>query len=155
VAARRREPVRPAAVWLGQRQHEVALAAQLGDRFLWVVERLAVLARLILDGPDALALLGAGEDRGRPSARGFRLRVRGLDRIDVVAVDLDRVPAERVQARGVAVEVPAQHRLAGLAEPVDVDDRDEVVQVLPGGVLEGSHIEPSAISESPQSTQTR
>ena len=37
----------------------------------------------------------------------------------------------------VAGRVPAEHRLAGLAEPVDVDDRDDVVQALPAGVLEG------------------
>ena len=31
---------------------------------------------------------------------------------------------------GVGVEIPAVHRLARLAEPVDVDDRDEVVELV-------------------------
>ena len=53
-----------------------------------------------------------------------------------MAVDRDRVPAERLGAPHVAVEVPADHRLARLAEPVDVDDRRQVVEAVEGGVLE-------------------
>ena len=60
-----------------------------------------------------------------------------VDRVVVVAVDRDRVPAERLGAADVGVEVPADHRLAGLAEPVDVDDRRQVVELLVRGVLEG------------------
>ena len=44
---------------------QVALAAELRDRRLGVVERLAVLAGLVLDRLDALALLGLGDDRDR------------------------------------------------------------------------------------------
>ena len=47
---------------------------------------------------------------------------------DVVAVDLDRVPAEGAQPSGVDVEIPLVARRAGLAEAVDVDDRDQVVE---------------------------
>ena len=66
----------------------------------------------------------------------LRLGVGALDRLDVVAVDRDRVPAEGLQAAHVGVEVPAQHRLARLAEAVDVEDRDQVVEALPAGVLD-------------------
>ena len=102
-----------------------------------IVERLAVLAGLVLDRLDALALLGLGDDRDRLADGVLGLGVGGLDRLDVVAVDRDRLPAERLDAADVAVEVPAEHRLARLAEAVDVDDRGDVVELLPAGVLEG------------------
>src|SRR6185312_9072876 len=57
-----------------------------------------------------------------------RLAVRGADGIDVVTVDLDQVPAERHEPPTVQIEVPAMHRLAGLAEAVDVDDGGQVVE---------------------------
>src|SRR5436189_2886562 len=54
-----------------------------------------------------------------------------------MAVDLDRVPAEGTGAVRVRVEIPSVHRLAALAEPVDVEDRDDVVELVVRGVLEG------------------
>ena len=45
-------------------------------------------------------------------------------------------PNAPMRAR-VALHVPAQHRLARLAQAVDVDDRDQVVEPFPAGVLEG------------------
>ncbi len=65
-----------------------------------------------------------------------RLGVGAVDRLDVVAVDLDRVAAERPRAIGVGVEIPAVHRLAALTEPVHVEDRDEVVELVERRVLE-------------------
>ena len=124
-------------IGLGDLDRQVAIAPELLDRRVRVVERLAVLAGQVLDRLDALALLGAGDDRRRLALGGLGLGVGGLDLVDVVAVDLDRVPAEGADALGVAGQVPAEHRLAGLAQAVDVDDRDDVVQALPAGVLEG------------------
>ena len=121
---------------LGELHVQVALAAELGDRRFRVVERLAVLAGEILDRLYAAALQCARHDRGRAALGRLRLGVGGLDRVDVVSVDHDRVPAERADPLGVALGVPAQHRLARLAEPVDVDDRDQVVEAFPAGVLE-------------------
>ncbi len=86
---------------------------------------------------DALALEGAGEDRGRLALGGLGLAVCPVDRVDVVAVHLDGVPAEGLEAAGVGVEVVAVPGRAALAEPVDVDDHGEVVQVLVPGVLGG------------------
>ena len=71
---------------------------------------------------------------GRPVRR-LGLAVGRVDRLDVVAVDLDRMPAERLEPARVRGEVPAVHRLAALAEPVDVDDRGEVVELVEGRVL--------------------
>ena len=67
--------------------------------------------------------------------RRLGLAVGGVDLLDVVAVDLDRVPAERAQAVRVRGQIPAVHGLAPLAEPVDVDDRGQVVELVEGGVL--------------------
>ena len=103
---------------------------------LGLIQRLAVLARLVLDRLHALALLGARDDRRRPAGGVLGLGVGGLDLVHVVAVDRDRLPAERLDPAHVAVDVPAEHRLARLPEPVDVDDRGQVVEALPAGVLE-------------------
>ena len=93
-------------------------------------------AVLVLDRRHALPLLRAGDDDRRPAGCRDGLRIGLVDRLEVVAVDLDRVPAERLGARRVRVEIPAHHRLAALAEPVDVDDRGEVVEAVVRCVLE-------------------
>ena len=93
-------------------------------------------AVLVLDGLHALALDRARDDRRRRPGRRARLLVRAVDRLDVVAVDLDRGPAERLDAAPVRVDVPAVHRLAALAETVDVEDRGQVVELGERGVLE-------------------
>jgi hypothetical protein len=41
-----------------------------------------------------------------------------------------------VRSLEVTVDLPAVHRLSALAEPVDVDDHDEVVEPVVGGMLE-------------------
>ena len=111
--------------------------AELLDRRLGIVEGLSVPAVLVLDRLHSLALHRLGDDHGRPPRCRDRLRVGRVDRLHVVPVDLDRVPAEGLGPLRVGVEVPAVHRLATLAEPVDVDDRRQVVELLVGAVLEG------------------
>ena len=95
-----------------------------------------MLVLLVLDRGDAGALLGAGEDHRR-AVGGERLRVGGVDRLEVVAVDLLHVPAAGRGARRQRGGVPLVHGRAALAEPVDVDDRDQVVEAGVAGVLEG------------------
>ena len=51
-------------------------------------------------------------------------------RLDVVAIDDERVPAERVPARGNLVHLVLELRVAALAERVDVDDAAEVVELV-------------------------
>jgi hypothetical protein len=116
---------------------DVADAAELLDRGLGIVERLAVPALLVLDRLHTLALDRLGDDHRRRSLGRDRLCERRIDRLDVVAVDLDRVPAESLGPLRIRVEIPAVHRLSALAEPVDVDDRGQVVELLVGAVLEG------------------
>ena len=83
-----------------------------------------------------LPLIVLRHDHGRHACRLESLGVRGVDRLHVVTVDLDRLPAESLGSLRVRVEIPAVHRLAALAEPVHVDDRDQVVELLVPGVLE-------------------
>ena len=113
----------------------VAHAAELAERLLRVLgrARLPVPAGLVLDLRVAAALLRARDDRRRPPLGRLCLGVRRVDRLDVVPVDLDRVPAEGLEAARIDVEVPAPARLAALAEPVAVDDRREVVEPLEAG----------------------
>ena len=115
---------------------DVAQAAELLDRRVGIVEWLAVPARLVLDRLDPLALDRARDDDRRFAGRRGRIAVGGVDLLDVVAVDLDRVPAEGTSALQIPLEVPAVHRLAALAEAVDVEDRGQVVQLVVPGVLE-------------------
>src|SRR5207244_4063166 len=142
LVARQFELARPELVWRLRRVRlrdldaEVADAAELRDRLVRMVERLAVPAVLVFDLLDALALDRARHDRGR-LAGAERLLVRAVDRLDVVAVDLDRMPPEGPCAVRVRVEVPPVHRLAPLPETVDVDDGDEVVEPVERRVLEG------------------
>jgi hypothetical protein len=116
---------------------QITLAAELLDRLLGIIERLAVLTRLVLHGLDAATLLRAREDHARAAGRLDRVAVGAVDRVEVVSVDLDRVPPERLGAVSVALDIPAQHRLACLRAPVDIDDRGQTVQPLPPRVLEG------------------
>ena len=53
-----------------------------------------------------------------------------LQRLDVVPVDDERVPAERVPARGNLVHLVLELRVAALAERVDVNDAAEVVELV-------------------------
>src|SRR5439155_21569933 len=117
VPARELEPYRletvrlGAAVRLRHLDDDVADAAELLDRLRGVVERLAVPARLVLDLLDPFSLERLGDHDGRLPGGGDRFGVPAVDRLDIVAVDLDRVPAARLRAVGVRVEVPALHGL--------------------------------------------
>ena len=130
------EGVRLGSVGLRDVDVDVAQSAELGDRPVRIVEGLAVPAGLVLDRLDALALDRPGDHDRRLAGRARGLRVRAVHRLDVVPVDLDRLPAERVRAVAVDVEVPADHRLPALAQAVDVEDRGQVVELVMGGVLE-------------------
>ena len=94
-------------------------------------------AVLVLDGRYALSLQRPRDDDRRSPCRRDRATERVVDRLDVVPVDLDRVPTECLCACEIGVEIPADHRLAALAEPVHVDDRRQVVELEVRGVLEG------------------
>ena len=93
-------------------------------------------AILVLHGRDALPLHRARDENRRRSRRRDGLTQRIVDRVEVVAVERDRVPAECLRAGDVRVEIPPDHRLATLTEPVDVDDRREVVEPEVRRVLE-------------------
>ena len=61
-------------------------------------------------------------------------------RLDVMAVHDQRVPAERVPARGNLVHLVLELRVPALAERVDVDDAAEVVElVIEGDVRRFPH----------------
>ena len=110
---------------------------ELLDRRFRVVERLAMLAELVGHGLHAMALLGACDHDGRLSGGLDGAGVGPVDRGDVVPVDLDRLPAEGLGSTAVGGRVPLVHRRARLAEPVDVDDRGQVVEAVEAGLLEG------------------
>src|SRR5690606_21773245 len=130
------EPVRLARVLRRPEPYpQVARPAQLGDGDLRLLPRFAVRSVAVLHGAHARALAGPGQDDDGPSPGGERLLVRLVDAVRVVAVDLDRVPAERAEPARVRAGVPAVPGGAVLAETVDVHDRDQVVQAGVAGVL--------------------
>lgn len=96
-----------------------------------------MLAQLVLYRCNASALEGARDDRAGSAGGVLRFRVRPVDGRDVVPVDDDGMPAEGRHARGIRIEIVAEHRLPGLSEAIDVDDGCQVVQATPAGVLEG------------------
>ena len=79
---------------------------------------------------DAVALLRARDDRRRRLATRARAPQRRHDLVQIVTVERDGAPAECREAPLVGFHVVAEHRGAGLAEAVDVHDRDEVGQPL-------------------------
>ena len=93
-----------------------------------LLERLAVPAVLVLDERDALALLRRRDDgQGLPRHGCRERRQNGLG---VVPVDRQRLPAEGGEAGAVRLGIVAVHRALALAETVDVDDGDQVVELL-------------------------
>ena len=111
--------------------------AELGDRRVRVVERLAVEAVLVLDRRDALPLhRPRDDDRRLPARRDAPGRTRAsIASRSCPSISIAFQPNASARAT-YDVEVPADHRLAALAEPVDVDDRGEVVELEVRGVLE-------------------
>ena len=119
------------------RSSRLRIAAELLDRLLGVVERLAVPALLVLDRLHALALDRLGDDHGRRPVVASASRVgRSIASTSWPSISIACQPNASRPLR-VRVEIPAVHRLAALAEPVDVDDRGQVVELLVAGVLEG------------------
>ena len=102
-----------------------------------LLDRLAVPALLVLHEGDALALEGAGHDPERPPRAGARLGEGRAQRLDIVAVHGDRVPAERHEAGLVVAGLVLVHRGSALAQAVHVHDRAEVVEAVEGGELRG------------------
>jgi hypothetical protein len=127
----KRERLRPRDV-----EDDVALAAELGDRRLRIVQRLAVPAFSVLDRLHSLAFDRARDDHSRAPAYRDRLLVHAVNGFDVVTVNLDRCPVERFGAANVGGEIPAVHCFAALAEPIHVEDRDQVVEFVEGAVFE-------------------
>ena len=117
--------------WCLFSRHQLRL--ELGDRlvrFFPFLQRLAMPAVLALDRLDPFALDRAGDDRGGTALRGARGCERVEQRLDIVPVDDDRVPAERVPApldlRHVVIELCR----TALAQTVDVDDGAQVVELV-------------------------
>ena len=135
----RGEVLAGARVGLAYLDQKVVGASEFLERRLLLVFRnwLAVHAVHVFQERDPASLLGLSDDQGRRPGLIQRLCISLVDLFGVVAVDLDRVPAEGLGAGDVVVAVPAVHRLAGLAEAVHVQNGYEVVELVVGGVLEG------------------
>ena len=92
----------------------------------------------VLDFGEAAALPGPGQDNhrlvgGQRAGLGQRL----VDGRDVVPVDGKHLGAERLRPAGVRVQVPGQLGRPALAEPVDVDHRDQVAQLVVRRLVQG------------------
>jgi hypothetical protein len=84
---------RGVALWLGDVDVNVADIAELLDRRVGILQRLAVLALDVGGLARAVALDRAGDDHRRAVGGGDRLGERLIDGLDVVTVDLQRLPA--------------------------------------------------------------
>ena len=93
---------------------------------------------LVLHLGEAAALERAGQDDRRLVPAGLPGLGQGpVDRGEVVPVDDERPGPERGHAAAVDVGVPFMLGRAALAEPVDVDDRDQVGQLVVRGLVQG------------------
>ena len=119
---------------------QVALSAELGDRALGHVRREgpAVPAVLVLHFGEPAPLDRAGQYHRRLVAGRVLRGGQGLvDFGQVMPVDGQYPCAERLRPAGVGAQVPLQLGGPALAEAVDVDDRDQVGQLVVGGLVEG------------------
>ncbi|GIW10011.1 MAG: hypothetical protein KatS3mg061_1068 [Dehalococcoidia bacterium] len=124
---------RVARLRIGQRGSELdggAEAAQflVGARRFLGCQRTTMPAVAVFEERDPFAFDCPRHDYGRAIASDCGL-VGRCDRRIVVAIDYEWSPAEGACPLGVGRKVPSQRRLARLAEPVDIDDRDEVAQL--------------------------
>ena len=95
-----------------------------------VAEGLAVPVHQVLDVGKVLALEGLGQEAGRLALGPLCLGKRLGQLLDVVSVDGDGVEAERLEALPVGLDVVLEGRGVRLAQPVDVDDGAQVVQLV-------------------------
>jgi hypothetical protein len=79
-----------------------------------------------------VSLVGPRDDQ-RGAARSQRSRVRRVDRGDVVAVDLERLPAQRLGAPNEHAGLSLVHRRPALSEPVQVQHGHEAVHLVERG----------------------
>ena len=94
---------------------------------------LVVPGDVVLHERDRVALVGAGDHRGRPS-RGGRYRLEGVQECRVVvAVDLDDVEAEGGQLVGERLEVVGVGDPGALLQAVAVDHDAQVLQPVVAG----------------------
>jgi len=91
-----------------------------------------VPAGLVLEEGDAFALHRASDDCRRARGRA-RARERVVDLREIVTIDDDRVPAERLRARRVCVGIPLELGRPALTKAIDVEDRGDVLESLEAG----------------------
>ena len=78
-----------------------------------------------------------GHQAGRLLFLGQGLPVGPVNGVQVVAVQLDGVPAEGPCPRSISGTVPAEIRLAALAQAIHVDNGDQVMEFIIRGLVEG------------------
>ena len=149
---RRRAASRRSRAWR-RRRRMLRYAAELRDRLRpGSSSGLPCQPSLFSTAFDALALDRARDDHRRPArrARAPRRRRASIASTSWPSISIACQPNASARPR-VGVEVPAVHRLAALAEPVDVEDRDRGCRARRSAACSNaSQIEPSAISLSPQ-----
>ena len=119
---------------------QAAFAAQFRDGPGGHVGRegLAVPALVVLDLREPASLDGAGQYHRGLAGSVLRDGAEGLvDAGEVVAVDSQHPRAECLGALLVGGQVPLQLGGAALAQPVDVDDRGQVGQLVIPGLVQG------------------
>ncbi len=111
-------------------ESDVRGVTELAERIGFVGDGLAVGIVLVGHALDSRALHRLGDD-----GRGPRISVggrgqRGIDGLDVVPVDLYGPPTEALESAGVLTQVPTEAGFSTLAQPVDIDDQDQLVEAL-------------------------
>ena len=122
------------------RRHGHKLFLEFGKRaiqFIALLERAAVPPVLAFHKGHALAFDGPRENHRRAAlgAPGFLERIE--NRIQIVAVNDEGVPAEGAPAACKLVHVVLPHRRTALAERVDVGDAAQVVETVHGRHIGG------------------
>src|SRR5258707_764230 len=96
-------------------------------------QRLSVPTRPGPPPPGAFALDGPRHHRDRTARAAPGAPERPHHLAHVVAVDGDGPPAEGLEPLPVRLDVVLEHRRLRLAEAIDIDDRDQIVEAVVAG----------------------
>jgi hypothetical protein len=84
----------------------------------------------ILDLTKAFAFQRPGNNESRLRILLLGLSICRLDLVQIMAVDLDWMPAESAGTSGIDSAIPAHHRLAALAKPVHIEYSDKIGKAI-------------------------
>src|SRR5579859_2445030 len=115
---------------MDRHRNERTVGAKLGDRLLSLlrVERLPVPVLLVFEKRDASPFDRLRDNYDRTGRVVQSVGICAINRVEIVSIDFNRLPAKRASAGGVSGAIPAQVGLSTLTQSVHVQDGNQIIQ---------------------------